>query len=136
MKKIILIIILINIFSLYGCNSPPSESDYYKNTEEVNENTYEKTGEYTYDDIYDAYCDGWNEACEEVFCDYDELYYDDYMYCLEDYYDFVDGEPWLDESYSDTELPYIESDYEEAYLQGRESALETIFCDTRCFVLG
>lgn len=96
----------------------------------------EETGDITYSELESSYTDGWNEACEEVFSDYSELYYDGYQYSFDDFYDYVDGSPSIYESYPDTDYPYVAADEDEAYYQGREAALDTIFWDTDVLCYG
>ena len=95
-----------------------------------------ETGDYTYDDVISSYNEGWDEASEEVFMNHDDLYYDDYQYSIDDYEGCAYGEPYIDESYPDTEYPYTDENIEDAHDQGREAALDEIFCDTDVLCYG
>lgn len=131
MKRIFTLVILITLLMTFSACSPDvNGTNYCKANISSVCDTYEESGEYTYDDLMDSYYQGWNEACDEVFRDYKELYFSENQYSYYDYKDNAHGEPDIDETYEDSEYPYIESDISKAYNQGREYALDTIFLDT------
>ena len=137
MKRIFPLVILIALLVIFSACST-NATDTNNDEASVSSESYvsEETGEYTYDDLIDSYYQGWNDACDEVFWDYTELYYDDYQYSYYDYIDNADGEPDIYETYEGTDYPYIESDISDAYNQGREYALDTMFSDTEVLCYG
>lgn len=88
-RKIIYFLVTLLILLLCNCSSPP------------------KTGDTTYEEIVEAYNYGWNNACSEVFSDYDELYYGGDSYNYYDYIDQYDYPDSIDPTYPDTEYPYL-----------------------------
>lgn len=139
-NKVLLVILVILPLVFTGCTRDSVSSNL--NRQEYKEEStngffsvHEETGDLSYSDIEDAYVNGWNDACDEVFWYRDDLYYDGYQYSYYDFYDYVDGSPYVEESYPDTDYPYLYGDEEISYRQGREAALDTIFwyTDVLCY---
>lgn len=131
MRKYIILAIVMLLLS--GCSTG---SNYYGDYEESENQVIEEDYIYTEDDLEDSYAEGWNAMCEEVFSSYEILYYNDVAYSLDDYYDSFNTPNFNDILGSADGEYYSYDNLLEAYDQGKQEALDSIFIDTDVLCYG